>query len=674
MYSFILRIASRIAATGDSEPLKQANRKSLIEQLRKTRDVRDPKAAQKIVREVDEMFAKDQAPEGFEFPFNLKILQYIEDVPEEIFQGQNPKQRKAFVTWLGGALDSNRPPRESDLGIVADFYVVQNHNINELGNTFQEALRAANAFNERKMQQAGATFTPTTGLDEFELVDEVDGYRMYRFDRNSRPGPKATETFLKEVGQFGGVCIGDRYGKDIAKGSKRAFIIFDPRGNPVAFTDNDSESGELNQIKGKKNSKISDPTLARVVLTLFLRNFNWDQIKDTESGWAKIAAVVMDLDGLNISAAKKSQLDAFLHSPGLKSPKTVKDFVMSLAKNRFANFSADDFRDANISSKFRAEGDDDDAAILIDYLPVKDLEALYAIREDLSNFLYFNIMNSSVVVSRLRDKILKYPVDKSTVSAAKEAAKQNPVLKSLLDRIWKAYDPTGFHRLVEETFIGDSDSSHEKHLLESRASEILNMLDGMNERGLTFDLESFPVPISIISNVPGSLRRLLKCVKPDKRKMVIETCLSFKQVPIKEIYEALESDDKMALSDFPWAVINRFKYIDPTSNGQKDLEMLCDMVGGNQLKNMLIRHISRYGIVDPEQIGLMLRFFCAHMGFSEEEKLQFLLDLKLPDKEQGKIVETIVMNPGGKYSDPDSIKYIKYELDGNSASTDEWDF
>ncbi len=468
------RIASRIAATVDAELLTIRNRNHLIKSIKDSRGVRDPKEAFRIQKEVDDLLGRGEIPEEFDLPFPQRIVEFARQIDASVFEEFNNPARKAFVQWLGQGIRPDQIPSDAELQRVVDFFVAHNFDVSALGPDFEAALRNVDAEDAKRVRESNRAFSPTSSkLEEFEEVDDFDGFRMFRFDRHSGPGPEATHQFLIDLGDFGDLCIGKNYGKSIAYGDLRAFIIFDPSGSPVAFTHNESPQGDLKQLKGKSNSKIENPRLVRAVFMLLIRNFDWNQFANTESSWAQTAIFSIDLDDPKIPPEKRNQLERFLASEESSNPSSLDSLALQAVRTKFKDFALEEFS----KDKQREWWDnlrDERAKMLVASMPIQILESSYAQRGQFVPSLERQLAGEDAI-NRLRSRILKYPVNAGVISTLEKLKATNPVLESLHAK--------AMERLMSEK--GSITAEEAESLLYSRpdfASKLFNVMSDIQDQ------------------------------------------------------------------------------------------------------------------------------------------------------------------------------------------------
>ena len=119
----LFRIAARLAAQGDSEPLEIENEKfilnALTEEYKKTHSlpyVSDPKERKRLLEQ-----ARSQAKQGEGGKFSKRILDFIESIPGRRLPEAKP-ERKRFIQWLSQAISENSIPTAERVGIVSDFF------------------------------------------------------------------------------------------------------------------------------------------------------------------------------------------------------------------------------------------------------------------------------------------------------------------------------------------------------------------------------------------------------------------------------------------------------------------------------------------------------------------------------------------------------------------------
>lgn len=435
IYRSILRIAARLAAETDVQALNQENRNYLIKKIKESRGIRDPKGAKAVQDEVDDAIKSGREIEGFIPPFNFQILDFIRNVPDDTLKDLTTQQRKSFVRWLCGAVDPSEIPTKADFDIVFDYWVSQNHDLSVLGKKFDDALTTANEYNNAKAAKEGEVFNPKAAkVEDFKELDSLDGYRFIEINKSSRPGPDATEAFLKEMGSFTGWCIGSTYGKKIANGDMRAFVVFDPRGNPVVCTDIRMGT-RLGEIKGVKNSDVSEPNLENILIRLLLRNFKWDDIKDAESGWAQIAAVTVDPDDPEQVGENGDSLRTHL-TEQKANPRSADTYVRFHSVNRFSDLDPQTLTETYLVGKFPDDPylSAESAKRVVARIPIDKLEWMWAHRIELEPYL-MKAMLSTETLGRLRDRILKYPYTEEIGISLLAYARINPMAISTLVKL-----------------------------------------------------------------------------------------------------------------------------------------------------------------------------------------------------------------------------------------------
>jgi len=371
----LFRIAARLAAKGDSQPLIEKNKqvyvKKEVERLKNEtgEDLAGKNVDRDYRRKLDEE-AQEAAKQGdmkYDLPYDRATLQYIEDLKDEYLPDQN--QRKYFVLWLADERKKNPRISEVDIQNIAHYYTAKGFKQEVLkGKSFNKLRDEAIEFNESATPPVSTKFVPIISLDDLE-PEVIDGMIITKVNKSSRSSDPymnagkpsdpedAIENHLKAVGTDMGICIGSVYGKKIAKGEHDAFIMHDASEKPVAAMDLLNGNNKLREIKGRKNQNIEDPRIAIPFLKYMLKHFDMKQFEEAEDFWVPIIIASLGLDSSKFPGLSQDKKDFVDSISDLKdgTPKNIREEVIKAILNGFKGYSIDDLmKFAKSRQAFRA--------------------------------------------------------------------------------------------------------------------------------------------------------------------------------------------------------------------------------------------------------------------------------------------------------------------------------
>ncbi len=341
MYSFILRIASRIAATGDSKPLEDLNFKEVFKEIRKDLDKSILGDKSLIKQHTEEARQKAESYQG------TKYSKQTIDFVEKLDSGKLPPvggKRNKFVVWLADAiLKDGRIPSEDEVGLIHDMLIERNYEMATLGDSIDEALENVEAWNSRNAPVSGQKFDSNIPLDEI-TDDVIDGMRIVVVNKNTKAGTQAVREFLKRLGSHAEICIGmnPKHAPRIAEGTGTAIIVFDSQDNPVVVTDHDG--GELNEIEGRNNSRVNDPRYLAPLCKWILKNLKPDRWRSVQQ-----CLIPLAISGLGIKASdvpgilpENAQFLEDLETLPNREPRDSSEKAMKMIAKNFEGVTAAD--------------------------------------------------------------------------------------------------------------------------------------------------------------------------------------------------------------------------------------------------------------------------------------------------------------------------------------------